>query len=78
MFLRTGPAEATMFHPICLLHGVVLGLIAAGIIALVMGTVGWLIFAVWMTSTVALYVGGWVYILMVMSEPPAWDIDFEL
>jgi hypothetical protein len=68
-----------MFRRLCLLHHVVaLGLIAAGIVALATGTVGWLVFAVWMILTVALYVGGWVYYLMVMSEPPGWDIDFEL
>jgi hypothetical protein len=48
------------------------------IVVLAMCAVGWLVFAVWMILTVALYVGGWVYYLMVMSGPPTWDIDFEL
>jgi hypothetical protein len=68
-----------MFRRLCLLHHVVaLGLIASGIAALVTGHVGWLAFAAWMILTVALYVGGWVYYLMVMSEPPTWGIDCEL
>jgi hypothetical protein len=68
-----------MFRRLCLLyHVVALGLIAAPIVALVAGVVGWLVFAVWMILTVALYVGGWVYCLIVVSEPPTWDIDLEL
>ena len=50
----------------------------AGIIALATGTVGWLAFVVWMISAVAVYVGGWVYYLTFMIEPPTWDLDLDL
>jgi hypothetical protein len=72
-------AGATMFRRLCLLyHVVALVLCAAAIVALVAGVVGWLVFVTWMILAAALYVGGWVYYLVVMSEPPTWDIDFEL
>jgi hypothetical protein len=67
-----------MSQPICLLHGAALGLVVAGVVALATGSIGWLAFAVWMILTVVLYVGGWIYYITFMIEPPTWDIDFDL
>jgi uncharacterized membrane protein len=78
--VRQEPAAgATMFSRQCLLHhGVALGLIAAAIVALVTGLVGWLVFAAWMILTVALYVCGWIYYLMVVRDRAPWDTDLDL
>lgn len=59
-------------------HGLALAMIAAGIIALVMRDVGWLIFSAWTILTVALYLAGWVYHLLVMRDRIPWDIDLDL
>jgi hypothetical protein len=68
-----------MFHRTFLIHHcLALGMIAAGIVALAMGVVGWIVFAAWMALTVALYVGGWIYSLMVMRDQVPWDIDLDL
>lgn len=68
-----------MFDRICLLfHRATLGLIAAGIAAMLTGTIGWVGFTRWMILTIAAYVGGWLYYLMVMSDAPFWPIDFDL
>jgi hypothetical protein len=57
-----------------LYHCVAVGLIAAAIIALVMGVVGWIVFTAWIILTIALYVGGWICYLMVMRDLEPWDI----
>ena len=59
-------------------HGVALGMIASGIIALLTGTVGWLVFIAWMILTIVIYVSGWAYYLLVVRDRIPWDIDFDL
>jgi hypothetical protein len=79
MFLRNKAADAIMSRYTSLIHhGVALGMVAAGIIALLTGTVGWLVFIAWMILTVVIYVCGWVYYVMVIRDRAPWDIDLDL
>ena len=59
-------------------HGLALAVIAIGIAALVMRDVGWLVFSAWMILTVALYICGWIFQLLVMPDRITWDIDYDL